>query len=111
MKKKTKKQKKTKKKTKRIFRTLVYLLVSYLAYAMYYELAIVEAVTGSMCTTLTSFIAPCTFYYLLFKKDTSMTFFKKISLFFIILLAILAGIEMTFQDIKALIIGYATQTS
>merc|ERR1719384_1593014 len=54
----------------RIFRTLLFLFICLVSYLCMNQLALLEAITGSICTMVVSVICPALFYYKLFLSDT-----------------------------------------
>ena len=89
----------------RLFRTFVFLLVTLLSYGCVNILPFVEAITGSVCTMITSVIAPALFYYLLFQTEliqsNKLSCFNHIIiiLFLYIIIGIILGIALFYQEI------------
>ena len=55
----------------RIFRTLLFLFICIVSYFCMNQLALLEAITGSICTMIVSVICPALFYYKLFLSKRS----------------------------------------
>ena len=89
---------------KRIFRTFLFVIIMYLSYAVMNQLALLEAATGSLCTTITSVICPSLFYFGLHRKNVSWT--ETIVLVSYMIGGTLIGCFLLYNDIKALIAGH-----
>eukprot|EP01083_Nonionella_stella_P117329 349498_1 len=85
----------------RLFRTVLFGVCVGTAYVMMNDLAVLEAITGSMCTVITTVIAPTLFYYALY-TDT-LTKCLRVSLILSAFLGTLFGLCLLFNDVKALI--------
>ena len=88
---------------KRIFRTLLFLVVIVGSWIIMEHLAVLEAVTGSLCTMITSVICPALFYYGLNRKTVSRQ--ETILLFTYLIFGILIGIFLLYNDIVAVVTG------
>ncbi len=84
----------------RILRTVLLLLVSVVAYFISSDLAIVEAVTGSVCTMLTSVVCPAIFFGILYAKELGKCY--KVGLSILALAGSVYGIFLFYQGIVSL---------
>eukprot|EP01083_Nonionella_stella_P116967 348025_1 len=88
---------------KRVFRTCLFGGIVVMSWAVLQHLAILEAVTGSLCTMITSVICPALFYYGLNRKTVSMA--ETIVLFSYFICGVLLGLYLLYNDIIAVLTG------
>ena len=88
---------------KRMFRTALFIVVIVGSWAVMTHLAVLEAVTGSLCTMITSVICPSLFYFGLNRK--SVTWKETVLLFTYLIAGVLIGIFLLYNDILAVATG------
>ena len=90
---------------KRVFRTFLFGGIAVCAWYIMSHLAVLEAVTGSLCTMITSVICPALFYYGLNMNKVSNG--EMVLLFVYLICGILMGCFLLYNDISGLVKGQA----
>ena len=85
----------------RIFRSILLVVCAFIAYEIINYLAVLEAITGSTATMITSVICPSLFYFAIYRNYTNAN--KRIVLVMTALFGLFCGIFLLFNDIKSLI--------
>lgn len=93
--------------TKRGFRTVLLGVVSVAAYYTVEQLAIVEAVTGGVCTMMTSIILPGAFYAMLYWHEMSCC--NKFACMLLVTLGFALSAMLTIGDVKNIIDTFKSQ--
>jgi len=88
---------------KRVFRTILFGGIVLMSYVVIQHLAVLEAVTGSLCTMITSVICPSLFYFGLNRKTISWT--ETTVLFAYFICGVILGIFLLYNDIMAVVSG------
>lgn len=81
---------------KRAFRTLVYFFVCVCSYFMVEDLDVLEAVTGSFCTIMTTFVLPAAFVY---KLSDSLTATKTVWIIILMGSGVIIAFAMSIEDL------------
>lgn len=87
----------------RIFRTGLFLCMCMVSYVIIEHLAILEAVTGSLCTMITSVICPTLFYFALNRKNISWVQIGIIMVY--IVAGVMFGFYLLYNDVISVMEG------
>ena len=88
---------------KRLFRTSLFAAITVCSWCIVQHLAVLEAVTGSLCTMITSVICPALFYFGLNTKSISRT--ETVVLGGCVVSGVLLGAFLVYNDVVAVLSG------